>query len=179
MLQGLLKFTTRTQLLSLILLCRYRRAVSIIFGILIATLACNILAALTGLWAGSLFVPSVLKWILGISFIGMAIWVLIPDKALVDDTVVAHKRSVFIATLIGFIVAEMGDKTQIATVALAAHFHQFSPVVLGSTVGMMVANLPVVPWGQYIGDRISSSPVTRYAAAAIFVAEALATLLNR
>jgi putative Ca2+/H+ antiporter (TMEM165/GDT1 family) len=163
----------RTQLLALVLASQFRRPVPIIAGILLATLANHAVAALAGEWVGDLLTPSLLKWVLGMSFIGMAIWTLIPDK-LDSDTAVSAKHCAFLTTLIGFFICEIGDKTQIATAALAARFDLLLPVVIGTTTGMMIANVPTVLFGHYAGHRVGLG-WTRYVASAIFAVEAVLT----
>ncbi|MGE3502817.1 MAG: TMEM165/GDT1 family protein, partial [Porticoccaceae bacterium] len=129
----------KTQLLAFILAARFRKPLPIIAGILIATLANHSFAGALGAWLTALMTPQTLRWVLGISFLGMAIWTLIPDKLDEGDSKVT-RFGVFGTTLIAFFLAEMGDKTQIATVALAAQYHSFFAVVAGTTLGMMIAN---------------------------------------
>jgi putative Ca2+/H+ antiporter (TMEM165/GDT1 family) len=166
----------KTQLLSLFLATRFRRPLPIILGILVATLANHAGAGALGAWLAVLIGTKVLTWILAASFIGMAIWVLIPDKA--DDSQTAAGRlGVFGTTLVAFFLAEMGDKTQIATVALAARFHAFLPVVAGSTVGILIANVPVV----YLGERISKAlplRTIRFVSAGLFLALGVLALVS-
>ena len=140
----------KTQLLALILAARFRRPVPIIVGILVATLANHAFAGAVGAWLTAAVSADVLRWILGASFIAMAGWMLIPDKI---DAVEDEKPrfGVFGATVVAFFLAEMGDKTQIATVALAAKYASFYWVVLGTTLGMMIANVPAV----LVGDRVA------------------------
>jgi putative Ca2+/H+ antiporter (TMEM165/GDT1 family) len=166
----------KTQLLAFILAAKYRKPWPIILGILIATLANHGLAGALGAWITTLMSPEVLRWILGLSFIGMAVWTLIPDKFDEKDAKLA-RFGVFGTTLIAFFLAEMGDKTQIATVALAAQYHAFLPVVLGTTLGMMIANVPAV----FLGDRIAHRMPVRLVhgiAAVIFALLGVATLLG-
>ncbi len=141
----------KTQLLAFILAARFRRPLPIVAGILVATVVNHALAGALGAWITSVLRPEVLRWILGLSFIGMAVWTLIPDKIEEEETKVAQRLGVFGATLVSFFIAEMGDKTQIATVAMAAHYAQALPVVVGTTLGMMLANVPAV----YAGDRLA------------------------
>jgi Ca2+/H+ antiporter, TMEM165/GDT1 family len=140
----------KTQLLALILAARFRRPVPIIVGILVATLANHAFAGAIGAWLTAVVSADVLRWILGASFIAMAGWMLIPDKidALEEEK---PRFGVFGATLVAFFLAEMGDKTQIATVALAAKYASFYWVVFGTTLGMMIANVPAV----LVGDRVA------------------------
>jgi Ca2+/H+ antiporter, TMEM165/GDT1 family len=140
---GLAEIGDKTQILSLMLAARFLRPVPIIFGILFATLANHAAAGLVGTAFGNLLAGSLLRWVLGVSFLAVAVWALFPDKY--EGQPKASSRSgAFVATLVAFFLAEIGDKTQIATVGLAARFEQLSPVVLGTTLGMMLANIPVV-----------------------------------
>ena len=141
----------KTQLLSLVLAARFRKPWPIVLGIFVATLANHALAGAVGSWVTTVLGPDVLRWVLGASFIAMAIWMLIPDKLDDGDTPSGTSQwGVFGTTLIAFFLAEMGDKTQIATVALAAQYQQWAAVVAGTTLGMMIANAPVV----WFGDRL-------------------------
>lgn len=167
----------KTQLLAFLLAARFRKPVPIILGILVATLVNHGLAGLVGAWITDQLDPSTLRWVLGLSFIGMAIWTLIPDEIEEDEARIAHKLGVFGATLLSFFVAEMGDKTQIATVALAAHYGAPLLVVVGTTLGMLVADVPAV----FIGDRFATKIPMRLvhlAAATIFAALGVGTLLG-
>ncbi len=167
----------KTQLLAMLLAARFKRPAPIIAGILVATLANHALAGAVGGWVAQVLGPDVLRWVIGLSFIAMAGWMLIPDK--VDgDTAAGHARlGVFGTTLVAFFLAEMGDKTQIATVALAARFPDLLAVVLGTTLGMMVANVPAVFLGETIARRVSM-PLVHGVAALIFLGLALLTLFN-
>ncbi|HRL36163.1 MAG TPA: TMEM165/GDT1 family protein [Ottowia beijingensis] len=141
----------KTQLLSLVLAARFRKHWPIVLGIFVATLANHALAGAVGSWVTTVLGPDVLRWVLGASFIAMAVWMLIPDKLDDGDTPSGTSQwGVFGTTLIAFFLAEMGDKTQIATVALAAQYQQWAAVVAGTTLGMMIANAPVV----WFGDRL-------------------------
>jgi putative Ca2+/H+ antiporter (TMEM165/GDT1 family) len=164
----------KTQLLSLILAARFRRPVPIILGILVATLANHALAGLVGQWITAAIGPAALRWILAASFAAMAAWILIPDK-LEGDVRHAARSSVLAATIVAFFLAEMGDKTQIATVALAAKYAALAAVVAGTTLGMMIANVPAVLLGERLAGRISLR-LTRAVAAAIFLGLAVAVL---
>jgi putative Ca2+/H+ antiporter (TMEM165/GDT1 family) len=166
----------KTQLLSFILAAKFRKPWPICFGILVATLFNHALAGAVGAWITSLLGPETLRWILGISFIAMAGWMLIPDKFDENDAKFA-KAGVFVTTLIAFFLAEMGDKTQFATIALAAQYQAVVPVVLGTTLGMMIANVPAVILGDRIADRMPVTIVHRVAAA-IFLVLGIATLLG-
>ena len=144
----------KTQLLALVLAARYRKPLPIVLGILTATLVNHGLAGAAGAWITTFLGPEALRWILGSSFIGMAIWMLIPDKLADGDAVRAPRLGVFGTTVIAFFLAEMGDKTQIATVMLAARYHAWFAVVAGTTLGMMLANAPVVWFGERITRRV-------------------------
>ena len=141
----------KTQLLSLVLAARVRKPWPIVLGILVATLFNHALAGAVGSWVTTALGPDVLRWVLGGSFIAMALWMLIPDKLDEGDGDGAPRAGVFVTTLIAFFLAEMGDKTQVATVMLAAQFNAWAAVVAGTTLGMMLANVPVV----WFGDRIT------------------------
>jgi Ca2+/H+ antiporter, TMEM165/GDT1 family len=164
----------KTQLLALILAAKFRKPVPIIIGILIATVLNHGFAGALGAWITSVISPDVLRWVIGISFIAMGAWTLIPD-AIDEDTAAPARFGVFWTTLVAFFLAEMGDKTQIATVALAAQFHAFVPVVAGTTLGMMLANVPVVVLGDRIARRLPVR-VIRVIAAAVFAILGVATL---
>ena len=145
----------KTQLLSLMLAAKFRRPWPIVWGILAATLVNHALAGAVGSWVTRMLGPDVLRWVLGASFIAMAIWMLIPDKLDEDDQPsTTSKLGVFGTTLVAFFLAEMGDKTQIATVALAAQYQQWAAVVAGTTLGMMLANAPVVWFGDRLVKRV-------------------------
>ena len=166
----------KTQLLAFILAAKFRKPLPIVLGILVATVANHALAGALGSWITSLLEPETLRWILGISFIAMAIWTLIPDKFEEDDAKFAS-YGVFGTTLVAFFLAEMGDKTQVATVALAAQYQALFAVVAGTTLGMMIANVPAV----LLGDRIANRMPVRLVhavAAAIFAILGVATLLG-
>ncbi len=166
----------KTQLLAFILAAKFRRPLPIVLGILVATLANHAFAGALGSWITSLLGPETLRWVLGLSFIGMAIWTLIPDTLDESDAKLA-RFGVFGTTLVAFFLVEMGDKTQIATVALAAQYHAFFSVVAGTTLGMMIANVPAV----FLGDRIAHRMPVRLVhsiAAAIFAILGVATLLG-
>ncbi|MBN9696736.1 MAG: TMEM165/GDT1 family protein [Zoogloea sp.] len=166
----------KTQLLAFILAAKFRKPVPIIIGILVATLVNHGCAGAVGEWLTHLVSPQTLRWVLGVSFIAMAIWTLIPDKFEEDDAKLA-RMGVFGTTLLVFFLAEMGDKTQIATVALAAQYQNLAWVVAGTTIGMMIANVPAV----LLGDRIAQRMPVRLVhgiAAAIFAVLGVATLLG-
>ena len=167
----------KTQLLAFILAARFKKPVPIIAGILVATLFNHGLAGALGAWITAVVDPSILRWVLGVSFIAMAVWTLIPDKIEEEETEVALKLGVFGATLVTFFLAEMGDKTQIATVALAAHYPSALMVVAGTTLGMLIADVPAVFIGDKLADRIPMKLVHRIASA-IFAGLGIATLLG-
>ena len=167
----------KTQLLAFILAARFKKPVPIIAGILCATVINHGLAGALGAWITSTVSPEVLRWILGASFIGMAIWTLIPDKIEEEETQVARKLGVFGATFITFFLAEMGDKTQIATIAMAAHYASPLIVVIGTTLGMLIADVPAVFVGDKMANRIPMKLVHAIAAA-LFAALGVATLLG-
>ena len=166
----------KTQLLAFILAAKFRKPLPIIVGILVATLANHGFAGALGSWITSLVGPETLRWVLGISFIAMAIWTLIPDQFDEDDAKLS-RYGVFGTTLLAFFLAEMGDKTQIATIALAAQYHTFFAVVAGTTLGMMIANVPAVLLGDRIANRMPVRLVHGFAAA-IFAVLGVATLLG-
>ena len=167
----------KTQLLAFILAARFKKPIPIIAGILIATLVNHGLAGLLGAWITTAVNPETLRWVLGLSFLGMAAWTLIPDKIDEDQTHVATKLGVFGATLITFFLAEMGDKTQLATVALAAHYGAPLMVVIGTTAGMLIADVPAVFVGNKFAERIPMKLVHSIAAA-IFAVMGLLTLFR-
>jgi len=157
----------RTQLLSLVLAARYRRPWPIIAGILCATLANHSLAGIVGVWFGSLLKPHTLDVVVGISMIVMAIWTLKPDK-LDENTGATGAMGAFLATLTSFCIAEIGDKTQVATLALAAAYPNLLAVVAGTTAGMLLANVPVVFLGKAFASRLPLKAI-HYGAAMLFV----------
>ena len=166
----------KTQLLAFVLAAKFRRPLPIVLAIFVATIVNHAFAAAIGAWVTSLLGPDVLRWVLGVSFLAMAAWTLIPDKLDEEDTKLA-RYGVFLTTLLAFFMAEMGDKTQVATVALAARYHDVYAVVLGTTLGMMLANVPAV----YLGDRIAGRVSLRLVhgiAALVFAGLGAATLLG-
>jgi Ca2+/H+ antiporter, TMEM165/GDT1 family len=167
----------KTQLLAFILAARFKKPAPIILGILVATLINHGLAGALGAWITSAVTPEILRWVLGLSFIGMAIWTMIPDKIEEEETKVAQKFGVFGATLITFFLAEMGDKTQIATVAMAAHYAAPLMVVIGTTLGMLIADVPAVLIGDKLANKIPMKLVHSIAAA-IFAILGIATLFG-
>lgn len=166
----------KTQLLSLILAARFRRPWPIVAGIAVATLLNHWLAGAFGGWVATLLSPEILRWGLGLSFIAMGAWLLIPDRCAEDEIRIAG-RSIFIATTVAFFLAEMGDKTQIATVGLAAHYRDVAAVVVGTTLGMMSANVPVVFFGERLSRRLPVRLV-HGVAALVFALLGVATLLG-
>jgi Ca2+/H+ antiporter, TMEM165/GDT1 family len=167
----------KTQLLAFILAARFKKPIPIILGILCATIVNHGLAGALGAWITSAVTPEILRWVLGASFIGMAIWTLIPDEIEDEETQVANQLGVFGATLVTFFLAEMGDKTQIATIALAAHYTNPLLVVIGTTLGMLIADVPAVFVGDKLATRIPMKLVHTIAAA-IFALLGVATLLG-
>jgi putative Ca2+/H+ antiporter (TMEM165/GDT1 family) len=167
----------KTQLLAFILAARFKRPWPIIAGILCATLVNHGLAGALGAWITTVVSPEAMRWVLGLSFIGMAIWTLIPDKIEEEETKVASHLGVFGATLVTFFLAEMGDKTQIATVALAAHYASPLMVVAGTTLGMLIADVPAVFVGNQFAQKIPMKLVHGIAAA-IFAVMGVLTLLK-
>lgn len=166
----------KTQLLAMLLAARFRRPLPIIAGILTATLANHAAAGALGGWVAQALGPDVLRWVIGCSFIAMAAWMMIPDK-LDEDTDATPRFGVFGTTLVAFFMAEMGDKTQIATVALAARYPDLLAVVAGTTLGMMLANVPAV----YLGERVARKvpmQLVHGIAALIFAALGVVTLLG-
>lgn len=167
----------KTQLLAIVLAAMFRRPWPIVAGIFVATLANHAAAGALGGWVAQLLGPDVLRWVIGLSFLAMAGWMLIPDK--IDDEAAGGRQrfGVFGTTVIAFFLAEMGDKTQIATVALAARYTDVVQVVLGTTFGMMLANAPAVFLGDKIAKKVSMKLV-HGSAAAMFAVLGVLTLLN-
>jgi len=156
----------KTQLLALLLAARFRRPWPIIWGMVVATLANHLAAGAVGNWVAGLLSPALLSWILAASFIAVALWTLIPDKLDDDESSNLKRYGPFLTTLIAFFLAEMGDKTQVATVMLAAQYPHFIMVVLGTTLGMLIANVPVVLAGNFAADRLPLTLIRRLAAIA-------------
>lgn len=167
----------KTQLLAFLLATRFKRPLPIVLGILAATLINHGLAGLVGAWITAQLGPELLRWILGVSFLGMAIWTLIPDKIEDEEADLSLKLGVFGATFVTFFLAEMGDKTQIATVAMSARFTDVIMVVAGTTLGMLIADVPAVFAGDKLANRIPMKLVHGIAAA-MFAAMGVATLLG-
>ncbi len=156
----------KTQLLALLLAARFRRPWPIIWGMVVATLANHLAAGAVGNWVAGLLSPALLSWILAASFVAVALWTLIPDKLDDDESSSLKRYGPFLTTLIAFFLAEMGDKTQVATVMLAAQYPHFIMVVLGTTLGMLIANVPVVLAGNFAADRLPLTLIRRLAALA-------------
>ena len=145
----------QTQLLAVLLAAKFRRPVPIVLGILVATLLNHAMAAAVGDWVAKALGPDILRWVIGVSFIAMAGWMLLPDKVDEEAAGGTQRFGVFGTTVLAFFPAEMGDKTQIATVALAARYTDLLAVVTGTTLGMMLANVPAVLLGDRIAKRVS------------------------
>lgn len=167
----------KTQLLAMLLAVKFRRPLPIVLGILAATLLNHATAGLVGAWVAKALGADLLRWVIGVSFIAMAVWLLVPDKIEGDEANGPQRFGVFGTTLIAFFLAEMGDKTQIATVALAARYPDLLSVVTGTTLGMMLANVPAVLAGEAISKRVPMKLVHAMAAG-IFLVLGLLTLLN-
>jgi Ca2+/H+ antiporter, TMEM165/GDT1 family len=167
----------KTQLLALVLAARFRKPVPIIFGILVATLANHAMAGAIGAWLASLVSPTAMRWVLGLSFVAMAVWTLIPDKLDDGEEQAPPRLGVFGTTLVAFFLLEMGDKTQIATVALAARYTSLASVVAGTTLGMMLANVPAVLLGEVAARKLPMRLVHGIAGA-IFLVMGVMVLLG-
>ena len=154
----------KTQLLSLVLAAKFRKPWPIVWGILVATLVNHGLAGAVGSWVTTQLGPQALRWVLGASFLVMAVWILIPDKLDDEEKINQPRWGVFATTVVAFFIAEMGDKTQVATVMLAAQFQTWFWVVAGTTLGMMLANAPVVWLGDAITRKVSLVWVHRISA---------------
>ncbi|SNU83165.1 hypothetical protein PSP20601_02880 [Pandoraea sputorum] len=167
----------KTQLLSLVLAARFKKPVPIILGIFVATLVNHGFAGAVGEWLSTAVSPAIMKWAVVASFIGMAIWILVPDKLDDEEANTRRKFGVFVSTVITFFIAEMGDKTQIATVMLAARYQDFFGVVAGTTLGMMLANVPAVLVGHKFAGRLPTRAV-HAVAAVIFLVLGVITLMQ-
>jgi putative Ca2+/H+ antiporter (TMEM165/GDT1 family) len=167
----------KTQLLAMVLAARFRKPVPIIVGIFVATLLNHAIAAAVGLWITRVLSERVLHWVLGLSFIAMAAWILVPDKYEEEKESVASLAGVFATTLVAFFLLEIGDKTQIATVALAAKYEVLTAVVMGTTLGMMIANIPAVLLGEIAAKKLSMR-VVHAIAALVFLILGLVVLFN-
>ncbi len=159
----------KTQLLAVVLAARFGRPVPIIAGIFVATLANHFLAALAGSQVANLLEGAWFQYLVGFSFIAMAAWTLVPDKLEDGEVVTPDGRGAFLATLIAFFLVEIGDKTQIATIALGAQFHDVFGVMLGTTVGMMIANVPAVYLGRAVLNIVPLATVRLIAAGLFFL----------
>jgi Ca2+/H+ antiporter, TMEM165/GDT1 family len=168
----------KTQLLALMLAARFRRPLPIVLGIVVATLFNHALAGALGSWIAVAAGPTVMRWVLGLLFIAMGVWALVPDKLDDDDKPrdAGTSMEIFTVTTVAFFLAEIGDKTQIATAALAARFDAIVSVVLGTTLGMLVADVPAVLFGNFASERVRGAWV-RYVAAALFIVLGLVTIL--
>ncbi|WP_426176444.1 TMEM165/GDT1 family protein [Massilia sp. TWR1-2-2] len=166
----------KTQLLAFLLAAKFRRPLPIVLGIFVATIVNHAFAAVVGAWVASAMGPDVMRWVLGLSFLAMAAWIMVPDKIDGDEASLA-KYGVFVTTLIAFFLAEMGDKTQIATVALAARYESIIAVIAGTTFGMMLANVPAVIFGERIARNMPLRLVHGIAAL-IFALLGIGTLLG-
>jgi putative Ca2+/H+ antiporter (TMEM165/GDT1 family) len=165
----------KTQLLAFLLAARFKKPLPIVAGIFVATVFNHALAGALGAWITSTLTPEVLRWVLGLSFLGMAAWTLVPDKIEDDEASVVSRFGVFGATLVTFFLAEMGDKTQVATVAMAAHYPDPLLVVVSTTLGMLIADVPAV----FAGDKLAAKiplKLVHGIAAAMFAVLGLATL---
>ena len=169
---ALAEIDDKTQLLALLLAARFRRPWPIIWGIVLATLANHFAAGAVGNWVAGFFSATTLSWILAACFAAVAVWTLVPDKLDEDEESHLKRFGPFLTTLIAFFLAEMGDKTQVATVMLAAQYPHFVMVVLGTTLGMLIANVPVVLASHFAADRLPLTLIRRLAALA-FAALAL------
>lgn len=174
----------KTQLLGMMLAARFRKPVPIILGILVATLLNHAAASAIGVWLANAIGPQGLRWALGISFVAMAIWILVPDKCEETEVSRATHLGVFGATLVAFFLLEIGDKTQIATIALAAQYNSLTTVVIGTTLGMMIANVPAVLLGEIAAKKLDMRIVRAIAALillimGVLVLTGVADLINR
>jgi putative Ca2+/H+ antiporter (TMEM165/GDT1 family) len=167
----------KTQLIAFLLAARFKKPAPIVAGIFVATLANHGLAGAIGTWIAGAVGPGILRWVLGLSFLAMAVWTMIPDAIEEEETRAARRLGVFGATLVTFFLAEMGDKTQLATVALAAHYVAPIAVVAGTTLGMLIADVPAVFAGEKLAGRIPMKLVHGIAAA-LFAGLGIAALLG-
>ncbi|RYG99651.1 MAG: TMEM165/GDT1 family protein [Alphaproteobacteria bacterium] len=171
---GLAEIGDKTQLLALLLAARLRRPLPIVFGILVATVANHAFAAAVGALVSELLGPGVMRWVLGLSFLAMAAWNMVPGPAS-EPAATPARYGVFLTTLLAFFIAEMGDKSQLATVALAARYESMAAVVAGTTLGMMLANVPAVVFGERTANRVPLALVHGIAAL-VFAVLGIATL---
>ena len=165
----------KTQLLSFVLAAKFQQKWPIIWGILFATIANHFLAGYVGVWLASLMSTEVLRWVVALSFFAFGIWALKPDT--LDDEQKLGTAGVFLTTLVAFFIVEMGDKTQLATVALAARYDALIAVVMGTTLGMMIANVPAVLIGEAMAHRLNMK-VMRWIAASLFIVLGTLVLLT-
>ena len=166
----------KTQLLSFALSARLRQPRAIILGILAATLANHALAATLGVWLAAQVGPSTLRYVTAAAFVAFGVWALVPDK-LDDKQAKGNFGGAFVTALIAFFIAEIGDKTQLATIALGARFDSFAAVVSGTTLGMMIANVPAVLLGEALAGRLPLNRI-RWSAASLFILTGLASLID-
>jgi Ca2+/H+ antiporter, TMEM165/GDT1 family len=171
---GLAEIGDKTQILSVMLAARFQRPVPIISGILFATIANHAAAGLVGNYFGGLLSDLWMRWILGLSFLSVAVWAIVPSKYASSDRAIGCWGA-FMSTLVAFFLAEIGDKTQIATIGLAARFEQFYPVVTGTTLGMILVNIPAVLLGNRVADKLPVNAI-RITAAVVFAILGLVTL---
>lgn len=175
LLVALAEIGDKTQLLSFVLAARLRKPGAIISGIFVATLLNHALAGSVGVWLATLVSPRILPWATGLLFVGFGLWTLHPDS--LDDDPKLHRAGAFVTTTIAFFIAEMGDKTQLATVALGARFDMLAAVVLGTTLGMLAANIPAVLVGEALAQKLPMKAI-RIAAAGVFIATGLVTMFG-
>ena len=167
----------KTQLLAFLLAARFRRPLPIILGILTATIVNHFLAGIVGTWVAAQLGPGVLRWVVGGSFLAMAVWMMVPDKVDPSALSTSPRLGIYATTIFAFFLAEFGDKTQIATVALAARYHDLLPVVAGTTIGMMLADIPAVLLGDAMTKKVSATLVHGIAAA-VFATLGVLALFN-
>ena len=165
---ALAEFGDRTQLLVLVLAVKFRRPIPIILGILVATLVNHALAGATGVWITSLINPAVMRWVLGISIYAMGVWILIPKKINQEENP-PPRFGAFLTTSVAFFLLEIGDKAQIATIALAANYNDMVAVVAGTTAGIMLANVPVVLFGDVMAKKLPMALAQGIAALIFFL----------
>ncbi|MBI4988039.1 MAG: TMEM165/GDT1 family protein [Rhodocyclales bacterium] len=175
LLVALAEIGDKTQLLSFVLAARLRKPGAIILGIFVATILNHALAGSAGVWLASLIAPHVLPWATGLLFVGFGLWTLHPDS--LDDDPKLHRAGAFVTTTIAFFIAEMGDKTQLATVALAARFDALAAVVFGTTLGMLIANIPAVLVGEALAQKLPMKAI-RIVAAGVFIATGIVTMFG-
>lgn len=175
LLVALAEIGDKTQLLSFVLAARLRKPGAIILGIFVATIFNHALAGSVGVWLATLVSPQVLPWATGLLFVGFGLWTLHPDS--LDDDPKLHRAGAFVTTTIAFFIAEMGDKTQLATVALGARFDSLAAVVFGTTIGMLIANIPAVLVGEALAQKLPMKAI-RIVAAGVFIATGLVTIFG-